>query len=294
MDDDGYHEESQPGVDPDVVVDFGLGVVSEAESQFRFNSEGVFTPRETAVLVRCSLVDMVHGKATTDDNGAPCTLLVFAFQLTRLKETRKIHQATISLILPEGVRVRQGGLAPAGKVSFDPQAQSVSRSTELSLTAGVSQGATLEGGITRGKSVSMDTTEYATVTGFTTHEPRVRPNDPRPHNCVKWVLLQNQAGKRGVPPHFQAAVLLDRDDGDAPFDVEMTISAKVDLKTTVEDMTLLIGKPPRGCLSVDPRAPNTNFLRRYDEARLASLVGEMWKLSAGALETEQFSGDFLR
>ncbi|KAF6793391.1 hypothetical protein CSOJ01_13951 [Colletotrichum sojae] len=228
MDDDRF-EESQPGFDPEVVVDFGLGVVSETESQFRFNSEGVFTPRETAVLVRCSLADMVHGKATPDD-GTPCTLL----------------------------------------------------------------GATLEGGITRGKYVSMDTTDYATVTGFTTHEPRVRPNDPRPHNCVKWVLLQNQAGKRGVPPHFQAAVLLERDNGDEPFDVEVVISAKVDLKTAFEDLTLLMGKPPQGCLSVDPRAPNTNFLRRYDEARLASLVGDMWKLSAGALETEQFSRDFLR
>ncbi|KAK6227480.1 hypothetical protein QIS74_01035 [Colletotrichum tabaci] len=283
------------GLDPVVVVDFGLGIFSEADSQFRFNSDGIFTPRETAVLVRCSLVDVVHGQATPDDD-TPCTLLVFDFQLDRVKASRTIHQAIISLVLPEGVRIRKGGLGPAGKVSFDPQSQSVSSSTEASLSAGFSHGGTLEGGVTRGESVSMDTTHYATVMGWTTRHPKARPHDPRPHNCARWALHENQARRDGVPPHFRAAVLLERGrgaDADADFNVEVDVSAKVDLKTAVEDFTLLLGEAPRGCLPIRPRDPGTHNLREYDAARLSNQVGDLWRLSSGALETAQFSRDFV-
>lgn len=206
--------ESEDFSDDGTVIDFGLCAVSEAQCQFRFNSDGIYTPRETGVLVRCSLADMVHGQASLDDT-TPCVLVVFDFQLDRIKATRRIHQAIISLTLPEGIRVRKGGLSPKGRVSFHPQAMSLSRSNESSLSAGFSHGASIEGGVKRSETLSLDTTEYATVNGWTTRQPKGRVNDQRPRNCVKWALMENPAlPKDGVPPHFRAAVLLERYNGE--------------------------------------------------------------------------------
>ncbi|OHF01237.1 hypothetical protein CORC01_03552 [Colletotrichum orchidophilum] len=279
------------------MIDFALGVISEAESQFRFNSDGIYTPRETGVLVRCSLTDVVHGQASLDDN-TPCVLIVFDFQLDRIKATRRTHQAIISLTLPEGIRVRKGGLSPKGRVSFHPQAKSISRSNEKNLAAGFSHGASVEGGVKSGETVSLDTMEYATVNGWTTRQPKARVNDKRPHNCVKWALLENPAlPKDGVPPHFRAAVLLERYSEnmvDAPFVIEMEIKSTVDLKTSIENLTVMFGKIPRGCLKVDPSKPSTANLRKYDTTQLADIVGDLWRLSSGALEAGQFSRDFVQ
>ncbi|KAK1476149.1 hypothetical protein CCUS01_05253 [Colletotrichum cuscutae] len=160
--------------------------------------DGIYTPRETGVLVRCSLADIIHGQA-----------IVFDFQLDRIKATRRIRQAIISLTLPEGIRVRKGGLSPKGRVSYHPQAMTLSRSNESSLSAGLCYGASIECGVKRIETVSLDTTEYATVNGWTTRQPKGRVNDQRPHNCVKWALMENPAlPKHGVPPHFRAAVFV--------------------------------------------------------------------------------------
>ncbi|KAK1527167.1 uncharacterized protein CCOS01_07429 [Colletotrichum costaricense] len=289
--------ESDDFSDVGTVIDFGLGAVSEAQCQFRFNSDGIYTPRETAVLVRCSLADIIHGQASLDD-ATPCVLVVFDFQLDRIKATRRIRQAIISLTLPEGIRVRKGGLSPKGRVSFHPQAMTLSRSNESSLSAGLCYGASIECGVKRSETVSLDTTEYATVNGWTTRQPKGRVNDQRPHNCVKWALMENPAlPKHGVPPHFRAAVLLERCNGntmDRPFVLEMEIKSSVDLKTSIENLTEMFGKVPRGCLRVDPFKQSTENLRKYDSKQLADVVGDLWGLSSGALETESFSRDFVR
>ncbi|KAK7698523.1 hypothetical protein SLS64_012515 [Diaporthe eres] len=275
-------------------IDFGLDVVSDTESQFRFNTEGVFIPRETGVLVRCSLKDIVHGHATPDDH-TPCTLVVFDFLLDRIKNARVIHEAVITIVLPEGVQVRRGGLAPDGLVSFDPQEQRVTRDTRTSVGVGFDHGVALDASHSRGESVEMETTDYATVRGWTTRQPRPPPNDPRPHNCIKWALLENQARKNGVPKHFRSAVLLERmqDDADSSFEIEMEISSVVDLKTAAQDLLKLLGKAPRGCLRINPRGLATANLRRYDTADLANNVKDICKISSGFLESERFSKDFM-
>ncbi|KAK1638701.1 hypothetical protein BDP81DRAFT_422514 [Colletotrichum phormii] len=284
--------ESDDVSDDGTVIDFGLGAVSEAQCHFRFNSDGIYTPRESGVLVRCSLADMVHGQASPDDT-TPCVLVVFDFQLDRIKATRRIHQAIISLTLPEGIRVRKGGISPKGRVSFRPQAKTLSRSNESSLSAGFSYGASLEGGVKHSETISLDTMEYATVNGWTTRQPKGRVNDQRPHNCVKWALMENPAlPKDGVPPHFRATVLLERYLGnmaDKPFVLEMEIKSTVDLKTSIENLTDVFGKVPRGCLKVDPNKQSTENLRKYDTKQLADVVEDLWALSSGTLATGEFS-----
>ncbi|EJT73021.1 hypothetical protein GGTG_09872 [Gaeumannomyces tritici R3-111a-1] len=66
------------------------GVVSEAEDRFRSNSDLVYTARETAVLAGCTVADIVHGFGAEGDP-TPCTLIVFDFELDRIKLSRTIH-----------------------------------------------------------------------------------------------------------------------------------------------------------------------------------------------------------
>ncbi|KAJ2994551.1 hypothetical protein NUW58_g1526 [Xylaria curta] len=247
-------------------VDIPLTVMSEADAGFRFNLDGIYIPRDTAVLARCEIVDHVHG-LISPSNTAQATLLVFDFQLDRNKASRVIHEAVISLILDPQVKVAKGGLSPNGKIWLDAQLQTVEESNEQHLAGAVSYGGSLEIGSSHSKSKKMDVLSYASVNGWTTYWPRPLHNSPKPHNCVKWSLLENPVKKNGIPPHFRAAVLLERQDS-APFQIQIDINSKADLRTEIEDFSILHGRAPMGCLNVDPLNPSTNNIKQYNLSSL--------------------------
>ncbi|KAI0400344.1 hypothetical protein F4802DRAFT_497559 [Xylaria palmicola] len=268
-------------------LDIPLTVVSEDDAGFRFNIDGIYVPRDTAVVTRCEIVDRVHG-LVSPDNGAQATLLVIDFQFDRNKSSRVIHEAIISLILDPRVKVAKGGLSPNRKIWLDAQLQSVEETNEQHLTGGVTYGASLEIGGSHTKSKKMDVLSYASVNGWTTYWPRPLHNSPKPHNCVKWSLFENPAKKNGIPPHFRAAVLLERQD-DTPFQIQVDINSKADLRTQIEDFSLLHGRAPMGYLNIDPLDPSTKNVRQYDLSSLKEGLEGIFKVSLGTLQNEAFS-----
>jgi len=270
------------------VFDLGLGVVVESNNQFRFNQDGVYLARETAVLVRCTLVERVHGQVSATDD-TPCSLIVFDFQFDQLRAKRHINEATISLVLHD-VKVR--GFAPSEKISFDPLAQNEERTKAKNLKGGASYIGSLEAEASDETKTTTETTQYATATGWTTYWPRPRHNDPSPHNCVKWFIKKNPGGKDGVPPHFRTAVLLERDEDQDEIRLEMEIASKADGWTEFEDSVLLRGGVPPGKLVIDTTLPPTNTLRTYADNETTELGGldlrPFGVLSLGALQKNRF------
>ncbi|QSZ28745.1 hypothetical protein DSL72_003247 [Monilinia vaccinii-corymbosi] len=244
------------------VLGIGLDVVDDTDGRFRFNSENSYVPRQTTVLTRCVIVDIVHGPLSTTDL-APCTLLVFDFQLDRIKNCRIIHSALITLIL-SAVKVR--GLAPDHSLNQDPQELSTEINQGVSGNIGVDQFAQIGLSGHRDKSKKTSTIKYASAIGWTQHYPRPLVNEPSPHNCVKWSVTENPAQKdKGVPPHFRAAVLLEREDEDSEFQIDMEIEIHADLRTNLEDYRykLFGGTAAKGHKVIHPQDPSTNRLKMY-------------------------------
>jgi hypothetical protein len=271
-------------------LDIPLAVVTDSDAAFRFNQDGVYVPRDTAVLVRCEVVDCVHG-VVSPDNQAEGTLLVFDFQLDHHKTSRKIHEAVISLVLDPRVKVAKGGLSPNKKIWLDSQLQVLEETNEQHLTGGASYGGgTLEGGVSHSKTAKMDVLKYASVNGWTAYWPRNLHNVEKPHNCAHWSLLENPAKKDGVPAHLRTAVLLERKDSE-PFQLQMDIRSKADLRTEVEDFSRLQRRAPMGRLNIDPLDASTSNLKKYDRSNLKEGVEGMYKVSLGTLQKNAFSSD---
>jgi len=277
--------EDEPG---DIqIFDIGLGKVAKGQSQLRFNSEGIYTARETAVLVRCALVDTVHGPFSTTDT-TPHTLLVFDFQLDYIKTTRTIHEAMITLVIGGVKRIHQ--IAPQKRISFDPQEQTIKVTKGGKGELGIDYGAKLTGGGNLEKEVEAVRIKYATARGWTQHYPKRGPNDKTPHNCVNWSIIENPAKKdEGVPPHFRAAVLLERD-GNERVQLEMAIDSTADLLTGIEDFgRKLMGGVPKGELEINPEDQSTHRLKDYSTTALgAEDLNEIAQLSLGSLADKLF------
>jgi hypothetical protein len=280
----------------DLVFDVGLGAIaSSSAGQFRFNQDGVYTARETAVLARCTVVERVHGQLSEEDP-TPCSLLVFDFDFDRLKKTRAIHEVTVTLVL-NGVKVHS--LAPKRKILFDPQEAKKNHTQGWGAEGGVEEKLKLGLNYNDETARELDETHYSSAKGWTTHFPRRRPNDPAPHNCVKWYIEESTADRdvKWVPPYFRSAVLLEREPEQTEFTVEMEIDAKADFLTEITDAVLLRGNVPKGRLRLDT-AQSTSVLYSYptlpEEAGGTKLLGgfdlqAFGKLSLGQLQKERFS-----
>jgi hypothetical protein len=267
------------------VLDIGLGVVDSAEGRFRFNSENIYIARQTAVLARCVIVDIVHGPFSATDS-TPCTLLVFDFQLDRIKATRRIHSALITLIL-SGVKVR--GFAPEHRLNQDPQELSVEISQGGAGNIGVDQFAQLGLSGHRDKTTKKKTIKYASASGWTQHYPRPLVNDPSPHNCVKWSVTENPAQKdEGVPPHFRAVVLLERLDDDNEFEIDMEIESHADLLTELGDYKLFGDTTAKGHKAINPQDPSTHRLKKYKTNLGDEDLNKISCLSLGRLAEKLF------
>jgi hypothetical protein len=274
------------------VFDLGLGVVADdGQGQFRFNPAGVYISRETAVLVRCVVVERVHGKVSVSaSDHTPCSLLVFDFQFDRLQRTRRIDEATVSLILRDVEVVR---IAPKDRISFDSLEQKIVDTNKLQMKAGIKYVGSLEAGGSHKTATETTLPRYAFVRGWTTHWPRQIAGDSSPDNCVKWFVEKNEAGKDGIPPHMRVAVLLKRKEDQEDFQLEMEIDSTADLRTGTEDLLRrLRGGTQRGQLKVDATLPPTNTLRTYTDAdcdELGTIDLKPWgRLSNGLLQKKRF------
>lgn len=265
------------------VLDLALGVVTTSDAQLRFNQDDIYIARETAVLVRCSLVDCVHGKLSLE-NPVPCTLLVFDFQLDRIKASRVIHSAIITLVTKGIDRIID--IAPLNRLNADSMELQLDETHGIEGEIGVDKGVKIS--VTPQTSTTTRSTKikYATAKGWTSHYPRVRANDPSSHNCIKWSIQENPAKRdEGVPPHFRAAILLERH-GDDEFQLEMEIDTTADLLTGLEDLRLKSVK--MGRLTINPTKPSTFRLKKYEAELGKEDLSKITRLSLGTLDDRLF------
>ncbi|KAK0648155.1 hypothetical protein B0T16DRAFT_407797 [Cercophora newfieldiana] len=250
--------------------DIDLVAVDEGAAALRFNSEDIYIARSSGVVVRCTVADQVHGRLSATNNTL-CSLLVFDFRFD-LRRIATLHEIVTDLVLPGKVKVhRPHGVAPARTLSFKPQEVDRGRTTGNHITVGAEYMAKAEAGKTNEKREDMKVTEYAEAIGWTRFWPEERYNDPSPHNCVSWSVKKNPALKHdGLPRHFRAAVLLEREEGVDQFELSMHIRSSADLVSTL--LNTLRGSIPAGRLKLDAADPPTNNLRTYGPASPESVV----------------------
>lgn len=270
--------------DPIEVIDIGLGEISTTDAEFRFNQDNVYIARETAVLVRCSLVDCVHGKLSLG-SPIPCTLLVFDFQLDRIRASRVIHSAIITIITKRISKILT--IAPTQRLNVDSLELEVEINNSVGAEIGIEKGVKATINPEHKKSTRATRIKYATAKGWTTHYPRHRPNDRSPHDCIKWSLQENPAKKdEGVPPNFRAAVLVERRDDDE-FQLEMEIDTTADLLTGLEDLSFK--SVEKGLLTIDPSKSSTSRLKTYGVELGEEDLSKIARLSLGTLDDRRFS-----
>lgn len=288
----GLHETSNLGEPQDTnddssfmeTIDIGLGVVSTTEGQLRFNQEDIYIARETAVLARCSLVECVHGNLSIEDP-VPCTLLVFDFQLDRIKTSRVIHSAIITLVTHNISRIHS--IAPKQRLNVDALELQVERRSDMEGELGIDNVVKATATPKFGKTTQKRVVRYASARGWTTHYPHPRPNDISPHDCIKWSIQENPANKEeGVPPHFRAAVLLERCDADDEFHLEMEVDSTADLLTGLEDLSLK--SVEKGRLTIKPTNPSTCRLKQYGTELGKENMDKIALLSLGVLQDNVF------
>lgn len=228
--------------------------------------------RKSAVDLRCSCVDVVHGDfSPSSDQFA--TLLVLQFRFDARKRARRIQSVNIEL---EFKRMRPGetgpevfAIWPNGRMSLMPTTQHENTTKSLNLQLG---GAAPVGGLTATgtvgweRSLSRDVSDQTTVTGSID----LRRRNFGPSNCASWTLLENGSTHTGVPEMIQTAVLLRRIDED-PFQCIVKIEAKVDIMSTLQRVFGGKGSVPRDDpVLFDPSLSSTENLMKYNEKELGN------------------------
>ncbi|KAL3424924.1 hypothetical protein PVAG01_04205 [Phlyctema vagabunda] len=189
--------------------------------------------RRSAVDIRCSCVDIIHGLLKEDGENY-CTLLVLEFRFDPRKRARRIAQVDIELrFLGDKAGASEPnvhGIAPEGRFSFAQTMQSETTTIESDVHIGGGITGLDAGGAVRfGRETSREMNHATTVTGST----NVRGRNYGDPNSVSWTLLENPATKTGVPVAMKTAVLLTRKD-EKHFKCVISVKAKADWRTSLE------------------------------------------------------------
>lgn len=222
--------------------------------------------RRGAVDVRCSLIDVVHGRF----NDSACgTLLVLQFRFDPRKRARRIASADISLTFAS---MKSGGPRPeVYAISLDGKFSMVQTSQHEEVTQGgdVNLGASsvpafrADGGLKWEKKTNADISDATTVVGsIDLFEFGYGPN-----NCASWSLMENGTRKTGVPASMRVGLLLKRKTQDL-FRCTVEIKAKADWGTRWEN---LFGfKPKDDPVLFNPELKSTNNLMKYQTENLSA------------------------
>jgi hypothetical protein len=270
----------------------GSGFHTQNDPKSPYQRENV-VERKSAVDVRCTVVDIVHGLLAPD--GDFCTLVVLQFRFDPRKRARRISNVDIELRFapssPNGADPVVSGISPNGRfaVSQTTQTEETTVGGDAHLSggaAGAEAGATLK----REKVVTREMTYSTTVTGSIDLRGR---NYGQP-NCVSWTLLENPETKTGVPATMKAAILLKRRD-EENFECAVSIKAKADWRTSVE---WLVGSTPRDDpVLFDPTLDPTTSTYEGVQLKLGELdlnsISDITfsNVVDGAVKTVKFGGD---
>lgn len=224
------------GLQPTADENSGYHTKNDHRPGRQYHREDV-TQRKGAIGIRCNMVDVVHGKWGPDES-AYATLIVFLFRFDVKKASRRIARVDITIDFwgndpnePDS-RPEVHAISFDGSLSIAEQKQSESSSRSIEGKAGITvlQAAELSNTMTFTKSVSRDTTSYTKIVGNMYR----KTYDYGPADQVNWVLLENETMQTGVPVAFRAGVLLKREDK-SPYQCDVKIKAKADVRSTLED-----------------------------------------------------------
>ncbi|KAI2922637.1 hypothetical protein CBS147320_7322 [Aspergillus niger] len=223
--------------------DIGLSPTGDAGSAFHTQNDPSapyqrenYIERKTAVDIRCSCVDVVHG-LLSPDGSSYATLIVLQFRFDPRKRARRISQVDIELQFsgsePGAADPEVYAIAPNEHLSVSRTSQTETTSTEGSLTLGagtvVSNFVDASSTVKYGHDISRELSYAATIVGSVD----LRGRNYGKANCASWTLIENPATKAGVPAAMRAAILLKRKD-EGNFQANVSIRAKADWKTQLE------------------------------------------------------------
>ena len=270
------HSDEDTGL---LTFNIGLSPTGDEGSSYRTQNDPLdpyqrsnYIERRGAVDIRCTCLDIVHGRFAADAS-AFASLLVLQFRFDPRKRARRFESVDISLefssLNPRDTGPEVFAIAPAERLSLQPTTQH----EEITCKAGIDLGgAAPVGGLTATgtvgwkKVISKDTSDHTTVLGSID----LRGRNWGKSNCASWTLLENKTAKTGIPPSMRAAVLLKRKDED-PFQCVVKIDTIVDFKSTLGKMIGGKGRDPRDDpVLFDPHMGPTNRLHAYNLEELGS------------------------
>ncbi|RGP73712.1 intracellular serine protease [Fusarium longipes] len=218
------------------------------------------------VQITCNLIDVVHGAISADSNYW-ATILVFQFRFDPEKKTRRISEATIELVFDtmeaKGSIPEVDSLSFNGHHSYSPSMQSVTHVKGGEGSIGASFAATASASYKWEKSVGREVAYAATISGN-----KLMVDDIGPLRKAKWILLENDDQKKGVPGSVQVAVRVKRLD-EAVFSCHVNLTCKADIKTAMRDF--FGGLPKDDPVLLNPKKGPTNRLLKYDVEELGAV-----------------------
>ncbi|KAF2164253.1 hypothetical protein M409DRAFT_56940 [Zasmidium cellare ATCC 36951] len=232
--------------------------------------------------MRCSLLDVVHGKLTAEGN-EKATLLVIRFRFDPRRRARRFKSANINLNF-KGIDKDEGpavmAIAPDAHLKLGKSMAHTESKQSAGLQVSGGMPAAAGGTISWETSTSMDVTTYASNTGSID----LRGRNWGSANCASWSLSENENGERGIPPFLKTAVLLRRENYE-PFRCMFTIDAAVDIRSKLgryfgrkDDLT---NDDP---VLFDPSIKANNISERYNQDNLGSC--DLYSLSDITFRTD--------
>ena len=219
--------------------------------------------RKGAVDIKCTCVDVVHGKFEEGTN-THGTLLVLLFRIDPRKRSRRVASANISLkftgMKPGGPRPEVVAISLDGRFAMveTTQHNEVTRGGDVSIGGGA-VGLQANAGLKWERKTSDNVTNYTTVVGSID----LIGFDYGADNCASWSLMENSTRRDGVPAAMQVGILLKRKDND-PFKCIVEIKAEADFMSGLE--SVFGTKAKDDPVLFDPHLKPTNRLMKYETA----------------------------
>lgn len=232
-----------------------------------FQRETVHDDRR-GVAVKCSLLDVAHGKYSPESQSSDASLVVFGFRFDRgLNGAGHIKAATITVtFLGEYDDDDHPGVRG---LSFDGTYTLLETRQTETVTRGV--GVSVSGSALNAAQASLDKTYEEVVTRERSDATYISGSacrigvDYDPDNAVQWKLRENETMGTGVPVYLRVGVLLQRP-AQAKFRCTVEIKSDVDIKSKIK--RLFGGKPRDDPVLFDPAIKATNRLRTYNVLNL--------------------------
>lgn len=224
--------------------------------------------RKGAVAIKCSCIDIVHGKFAPTSNEF-VSLLVLLFRFDPSKRDSRITEVNIEVKFFDGKgndrknpEVLDISLNDSYSLVPTKRAESLTYGANGTL-GGSAVGATLSGTLSWEKKIEQETSDATHVSGAIYRLDATYG----PDNAAAWLLRENESLKTGVPVAMRVGILVKRQT-DEEFKCTVDLKAKTDFMSSLG--SLFGGREKDDPILFKPSLPPTNKLMKYDTENLGS------------------------